>query len=243
MSRTARTVSPGIRHPAPQHRAACQYDLRCHTPTGPGIAHAAPIRAGKRADTHRPNTLHHNTAANPAKAPRTACCIGGGIPIPPSAKIPQNAIKTPLRVGHKNNRPGIAPGRRGCLEDHLQRYCRMQYCVLQWQGSSTYSCPLRVPPAVRTGCASGSASRLIYPRWYLVSAALYPALIASTYVIVIYPFRGLAPVRWLVGYLDLRTTSARTASGNQMISNKIDINPAPPLKQDKQVCATPDNGI
>lgn len=32
----------------------------------------------------------------------------------------------------------------------------------------------------------------------------------------------------MVNYLDLRTTSARTASGNQMISNKIDINPAPP---------------
>lgn len=47
----------------------------------------------------------------------------------------------------------------------------------------------------------------------------------------------------MVDYLDLRTTSAKTASGNQMISNKIDINPAPPLKQDKQVCATPDNGV
>lgn len=32
----------------------------------------------------------------------------------------------------------------------------------------------------------------------------------------------------MVDYLDLRTTSARTANGNQMISNKIDNNPSPP---------------
>lgn len=32
----------------------------------------------------------------------------------------------------------------------------------------------------------------------------------------------------MVDYLDLRTTSARTASGSHIISNKIDINPAPP---------------
>lgn len=40
-------------------------------------------------------------------------------------------------------------------------------------------------------------------------------------------FPGLCPCQ-MVDYLDLRTTSARTASGTQMISNKIDSNPAPP---------------
>lgn len=29
-------------------------------------------------------------------------------------------------------------------------------------------------------------------------------------------------------YMDLRTTSAKMANGNQMINNKIDSNPAPP---------------
>lgn len=47
-------------------------------------------------------------------------------------------------------------------------------------------------------------------------------------------FPGLCPCQ-MVNYLDLRTTSARTASGNQMISNKIDINPAPPqARQDRR---------
>lgn len=40
-------------------------------------------------------------------------------------------------------------------------------------------------------------------------------------------FPGPCPCQ-MVDYLDLRTTSARTASGNQIISNKIDSNPAPP---------------
>lgn len=32
----------------------------------------------------------------------------------------------------------------------------------------------------------------------------------------------------MVDYLDLRTTSAKMANGNQTINNKIDSNPAPP---------------
>lgn len=76
---------------------------------GPGSAHAATIGPGKAGRIS--TALHHNTAASPAKAPRTACCIGGGIPIPPNSKSPQSGIKTPLRVGHKNNRPGTSPGR------------------------------------------------------------------------------------------------------------------------------------
>lgn len=43
-------------------------------------------------------------------------------------------------------------------------------------------------------------------------------------------FPGLCPCQ-MVDYLDLRTTSARTANGNQMISNKIDSNPAPPQQR------------
>lgn len=40
-------------------------------------------------------------------------------------------------------------------------------------------------------------------------------------------FPGLCPCQ-MVDYLDLRTTSARTASGNQMIRIRRDNNPAPP---------------
>lgn len=40
-------------------------------------------------------------------------------------------------------------------------------------------------------------------------------------------FLGLCPCQ-MVDYLDLRTTSARTASGNQMIRIRRDNNPAPP---------------
>ena len=65
-----------------------------------------------RAAIHRPNTLYHNTAVNPIRTPYTAFYIGGNISIPPNNKSPQNAIKTPLRVKHKNNRPGAIPGRR-----------------------------------------------------------------------------------------------------------------------------------
>jgi hypothetical protein len=62
-------------------------------PPPPSSIHAAPIRPKKRkkqGSLHRPNTIYHNTAVNP--------------------------IKTHLRVKHKNNRPGIAPGRRSLIQ-------------------------------------------------------------------------------------------------------------------------------
>jgi hypothetical protein len=66
---------------------------------------------------HRPNTLHHNTAVNPIRTPYTAFYNGGSIdPIPPNNENPWSALKTPLRVKHKNNRPGIAPGRRSLIQ-------------------------------------------------------------------------------------------------------------------------------
>lgn len=89
--------------------------LRSYPPP-PSPIYAAPIRPKKRkknrAAIHRPNTLYHNTAVNPIRTPYTAFYIGGNISIPPNNKSPQNAIKTPLRVKHKNNRPGAIPGRR-----------------------------------------------------------------------------------------------------------------------------------
>lgn len=65
---------------------------------------------------YRPNTLHHNTAANFIRTPYTAFYIGGSINILPNNKSQQNALKTLLRVKHKNNRPGIAPGQRSFIQ-------------------------------------------------------------------------------------------------------------------------------
>ena len=89
---------PGL-GPAPQRRGAWK-GPRC------------PDQAKKnRAAARHTSTLCHNTAADPAKTPHTARCIGDGTPIPPNSKSPQNAIKTPLRAKAKNNRPGAIPGR------------------------------------------------------------------------------------------------------------------------------------
>lgn len=112
LSRTARTVSPGIR--PLRHSIAGPVNTVCAVAVSPrpGSARAATIRPGKAGQPRTAQTHYATTPPQITPKRHTQRVALAAVPqTPPNAKSPQNAVKTPLRVGHKNNRPGIAPGR------------------------------------------------------------------------------------------------------------------------------------
>lgn len=180
------------------------------------------------AEPHRQSTdAQHPTAAqHGAKA-------HGNIGIAPHKQNAQRAVKMRIETGHKETRTaGAMRAVRVASMCGVHRD-RGALCVVTGR---RYRLPCRI-------CGGGAEAVEFDPLkpWAVIGGhvAVAPGVIDATggdnlcgkilgngsHSDISFP--GLCPCQ-MVDYLDLRTTSARTASGSQAISNKIDSNPAPP---------------